>query len=895
MAFNPFSFLKSTYESTIGKAADYLTSSKLGQTVLGSKTEPKRFVATIGAGLTPQQKTSAENLLVGKYGQSPGIATGVVNPINRSLVPNISTEFGPGYADPITGKITLSQPRQDLPNYPQQKLYTPAIQPGVTTSAPTQNVGRDIDPRLIAAGRAGGFVKSSAGDFPILPFTPSSSEQFSRAVGGNLVGSDGMFNITGGASLLPGSIGGGFRMASFPFPTKEDEKKKKRQVIDNIENALQTGRISDLLNPQQPGFAGYTAGGQSIPGATAGQVINPADVSRLQTSGVLSKGGFEMGLGASQSGKLAFQGGRLGATQRPDIGGGAVAISGTRQEPIFQPFMGGPLSEADKQLISTVSETPKAGVSAIDPSIPSTTELAGTKAVGDTGIISQKNIKTQSDLNNYVGNRITQIIDASNQRDIQYSNQILDQQSENAIQTLSSRSQEFFGQQLSPDQVRAFVQTDPRGQVLYDQTFLSLKDAVINPVTNQPWRAEDFQLKDPLLKDKPDLYNQLDALQKQIDDFTTKDPLAGRTFENLSQQLMKDLGVSSAKQLRDKKQEEIDKIIGAYEGITTEIKNDPDFSKNLKARRLEYVSNKQADAVRLLQRDIDRLNTQITDGTQQVADRINTIAKDYAVFQDRRNTLQNKYDKLLTNIDKASDNARAAITTLINNPGLAATITDAEIDYIYRTGNFPASLIKKVNSSLGTKYDTFINKEDANGNVTIIGVNKDGTNKIIGQYGGIGTPSTSTSGSGLESYVVTRPDGTKEVVYFKKPTGPGTISLGPSGEISASEKKSLFFQYLSQVRNSKGKSELEKEALAAGVDTSEKDVKAQIDKAKKGVFGRDEPLFQGTFTDYLSSRSTSQQQQLKFVTVTSSDGRVLQMNLTQQQIQQLQAEGNIIQ
>lgn len=186
------------------------------------------------------------------------------------------------------------------------------------------------------------------------------------------------------------------------------------------------------------------------------------------------------------------------------------------------------------------------------------------------------------------------------------------------------------------------------------------------------------------------------------------------------------------------------------QAIIKDIQDNPDLPKGLAARRIEQFTNTNAVNLKRLQGDIEIAQKQLDDMNKELDDRFG-IAK-FGI------------EKQITQQEQERDNARQQIGQYITS-GAFAEFSDAQLQNIADNKiGYGLSGLKTMRDALikgKDKYDSFITKENEAGDVSIIGINKDGNAEVIKTIKGVGTPTTSPAPSSAESKEFTR---VKEIV-----------------------------------------------------------------------------------------------------------------------------------
>lgn len=191
--------------------------------------------SNIGGIIKDIGQTVANVVLPGQpFGRSPSVTpVPIVNPQqqNVSLQPNVSTEFGQGRFNPATGNIELIDSNIRLPGGFSRRegtiLPKKELAPGQPFNVPPKLPKPPIkqpEPEIQQTSKEGGFRFEQ----------PKAPEQGAQGVssGQFSISDTGISGISGGQSLLPGSIAGTGRFAGLtPFIELTEEQKKNLVAI----------------------------------------------------------------------------------------------------------------------------------------------------------------------------------------------------------------------------------------------------------------------------------------------------------------------------------------------------------------------------------------------------------------------------------------------------------------------------------------------------------------------------------------------------------------------------------------------------------------------------------------------------------------------------------------
>ena len=898
MAFNLFSSLGNLISGGVNKAADYLAGTSTGQSVNKAVESTGGALAKATSNLGANISTAGGTGPFALNNQSSN-TTKTISPTQTMGGPLYSPAQGEGatYKDAqnntfrfdgrnwvqvSTGNVPASfQPSGGTP--PVNQFPTTTKPPVAPPQSPSINYFNPTTTNVNSQGQLltgfGGFGGTSAGQFG---------------------GGTGISGISGGGAALPGSLGSTFRSAGvFNAPTTEEEKKKKKQIIDITENRP-TQSVTGFLG-NQFGNAFNTLTGQfnappvfsTVAGATT-----PVANALTNVSQSLIGAGAE---GAARLGQLGSNIG-YGLTGLKPLQTLASGFGNTAEQ--WRQFgASGMMSEAQKATLAGI-DTRKPIYNTPTGEAPSVKDL-----VSNVQSNIPKNVGTTSGTNKTISDRHEAIIGSLNELDAQVAGNTLEEQT---LQNLANNSQQLFGQQLDSAGIRNLLNTDTTGAAMsaYNQTRQGIEKKIIDPVTGRIITQEDT---DP--STYQNIYTEGDPKAQEILDFKTRlddlkntDPFAGQTVQAFTEDIYKDEGVVSAKKMRDAQQDLLNAKLGVYEGLAEEIKNDPDFSKKLKANRLSFLTDKQKTEVDILQRGIDSLNTKIKDSIESAQVRIKAAMDQYNVYTNERNFTQNQINTLNAQMEKASDNARATFNTIVSNPDLIKGASQIDLDREYasiqKNGYIPQTMIDRLKANTGKDVKTIVSGQTTSGTKTVYGLDSQGhavysfTMKDVSQAGADSRYSNVSYRDNGDGSVTT-------IGIDKSTNQPVILGTVEAGKTSPAYVQQQFGQW---VKTNNGK--FTEEQLRATVSTipglsqiNLTDNKAMTDlislySSKGGMFdvgkvnvdkAAGDPI--DSFTKFLGTTNTgSTGGQTRNYNVTASDGSTIK-SLTTEQAQLLQSRG----
>ena len=812
---NPISAIKnavSTYVvQPVQKLADYVykAAGQPSNVVTGATNLVKSAVS--GAG------NLTANLLSGTSGGKtvpspvPGPTVGVPGTSYQSgqalITPSGSQTSSGGYYFPqAVPTVQYSQPIG-----PQQ--YTPSsttsggqvTSRGQVAGATTTQQERPFVVNYDAAGNA--FITYTQG---LSGGLGQSSYQFG--------GGTGVSGIQGGAQGLPGALSGGMRTAGVgglgTYPTAEEEKRRKEQLVNKNNNTVVGDTMRNLFG------------------------IGTATAQTQQPTG--QQGQYTGALGNAFSGIANYltpdqinTANRVAATKTNNLQGAPFLIQpGTSgQTPILP--KSSELSKQPINVVGGVGNVPYGPKSAVDQKIA---QMFVDKQSASNDINNQYK---QQALDTASQNAIKSLSDNSQQL---FGQQLTPQQVQQYVSTNPDGSvlydttfQNIKNKIFSPvsgepyraedfqfHTAQVATATPPQATNGNNAYYKDANNNVFRTSDNQPvkqgspdpsldWNKlglniDHINTLDQIQQSevpKPPEQTEVDKLlqdtQKLIDEWKLKEPALADGADKLQERFMRDEGVADKKSLRNSYQSQINDILTVYESAATDVKDDPDFSKNLKARNLEYISNRQSDAVRVLQRNIDLLDNEIAQGEKLVAQKMQNALTDYNVWKDNMTMLTNQYDKLTARDDKEADNARQALQFLYSNPEMMKGITQAELDYISKNGTYPNSLTAKISKLTGNNFKSIIQTHPTAGTTQVWGVKTDGTMVPIG----VAVPDVSQAAgsSGVVASTVNM-NGVNYNVIKDKSTG-AVLSMTPMGQAgspSVLDVRGQFVNWLSTVK-----------------------------------------------------------------------------------------------
>lgn len=578
---------------------------------------------------------------------------------------------------------------------------------------------------------------------------------FSGASAGQFGGGSPVSGIAGGASLLPGSLSRPFRAAgSFLFPSEEEEKKKREKAIVEAENTPQSvsSFFGNMLGQDIKTLYGIGKGVAEV--ANRIPAVNLVTRAGGKVADITGKA-VNAGLNVAQT-----AGGILGASALQPIKfltapkGSAYEQGLTKSIDDLYAFAGQPLlSSSQKQMIDDIG-TQKPFYPTPTGELPPSVKELTSQVKQDVPL----NVTTQSDFNKTATDRVTKVMDFTNRLSSETTNSTLNNAT---INELYNRRTELFGEagaNLTPEQIAYYAINDPNGKTLYDQTFLNLKQSLVDPTTNEMYRKEWFDPShyDKVYDEGDPRVTELNNLKKELEELKTRDPFAGETAQQLSERIYKEEGVVSTRALIKQKQDSINAVLGVFDELADEIRNDPDFSKRLKATRLEFLNDKQQRQVKVLQRDLDSLREDLKFKLEFANEKIKNAVTDYNVFAKERDFIQTQVNNINAQVEKASDNARAVFNTIVSNPDLIKGATQAELDREYdaiqNLGYIPQTMIERLKKNTGKDVKTIVSGQTTSGTKTVYGLDSFGnavysfTMPDVSQSGGSNTIPTDVQG-----------------------------------------------------------------------------------------------------------------------------------------------------
>lgn len=240
-----------------------------------------------------------------------------------------------------------------------------------------------------------------------------------------------------------------------------------------------------------------------------------------------------------------------------------------------------------------------------------------------------------------------------------------------------------------------------------------------------------------------ELQKLADKILADLNTLKAQNPFAGQTISDIRATLRSELGMDSLYTQRMEIQNKINEVLNAFDKVSGEIKDNPNLSTALRAKRLNYLSNNSQTLLNTLTRNLDTINDSIESSEKMVTERLGDMVSQYSIYKDQVQDLQSAYDKLQGRIDKVAENGQQALNMLMNNPELLKGVTKAEYDFIVENGYFPQSLIDKVGKTVGADVKSFIQGKTTAGTTTVYGLDNKGN--VVSQFT---FPDVTTSGSG---------------------------------------------------------------------------------------------------------------------------------------------------
>jgi Holliday junction resolvase-like predicted endonuclease len=347
--------------------------------------------------------------------------------------------------------------------------------------------------------------------------------------------------------------------------------------------------------------------------------------------------------------------------------------------------------------------------------------------------------------------------------------------------------------------------------------------------------------------------DQLDEIQKQMDAIIAADPFKGQTIAGIRSQMEAKYGRDAILAKATLAQQQLDNMNKNMELIGADIKNNPNLTKSLAAKRYEYASEKQLAFINAKQREIDGYNKQLTDVEKNITNAMNDSITQYNVYKDQRDSLQSRFDKIETKIGKVSDDARAVFNTILADPALVKGITDNEIKYIQQNGIYPASLIYKIGQNAGFKVKSVFSSQTGPNQETVYGVDENGNVKILSVQSNYPVGGGSGSTPNMQYKDVTDPvTGKITREYFYEPTTPGTMTF--QGEPTAAQKKANFVNFTNTYTGDFTEAQYTELANLLGLSVEDTAVKSAISKGDMwtgvNIFGTRNPDVQGTYSKF---------------------------------------------
>ncbi len=668
---NIFSRFGSKIKSTVTGAADIFAGSAIGRGILSGlgktatisdfivprPTTPKDAqVFPIGAGLTPEQKAQAAiKLTPSSLGLGPDT---LLTPEAQARISDPTTPAAQRIATQTQQPfIQAAQPTPLAPTLtPPGVPFSPAF-----TASENVRIREEIKQAEIQRQREIEAERARLAEIERLRVLDI------RTFGGSGIVDPvtGVVKVSGGAAALPGSIGfGPFRTGGrFDFPTTEEEKKRRADIINRNNLSFNVNNLFDIPTAQASMGMEAPTKGQQQPQPQPGGFV-PLIERLFGQPRVPFVGPETANLGP------------LVDPNRPDLG--RVSLSNQQQD-IINNIVSGPevIGEKTGDLFAEVTgqEFSRAMTRDItdtqvrpEDTVESTREKIAIRAADALGVI-----------NSVDQNLINDAQQSANQTAL---TQTL-QKSGGYVKVTDPTSGQINVAKINPSTGEAVPVTQEQFQAAnlnidlipdveqfgadYTNTLNDVLSQTIDTVTGRPYTAEDLEVP----TEDNALTKALKDIQDDIEEFSRKLNL-DFDEEEARRLIVKEEGLPTLRSQKTTLQENINGILGVYEELADEIRNDPDFSRKLKSRRLQFLSTEQSRALVGFQRQLEIVEDEIKTATDTVNTRMKDRINTYNIQFNQLKQLEAQEERIRNQINKATDDGRQLLTTFLTQFGGAS-------------------------------------------------------------------------------------------------------------------------------------------------------------------------------------------------------------------------------
>lgn len=165
----------------------------------------------------------------------------------------------------------------------------------------------------------------------------------------------------------------------------------------------------------------------------------------------------------------------------------------------------------------------------------------------------------------------------------------------------------------------------------------------------------------------------------------------------------------------------------AFQKVIDDINENPDLPKGLAKRRVQELQNQLKTRITQLTGQLEITQRQITDAND-VLNREFGIAKEERLEEERQR-----------------DNARSILNSLISSKGITS-LSEGDLTSLASAAGLTTAQARAIQNAVKQgqrEYSNFVTKEDAAGNLNVIGIKSDGTSQLLSTIKGVGTPSPS--------------------------------------------------------------------------------------------------------------------------------------------------------
>lgn len=244
-------------------------------------------------------------------------------------------------------------------------------------------------------------------------------------------------------------------------------------------------------------------------------------------------------------------------------------------------------------------------------------------------------------------------------------------------------------------------------------------------------------------------------------------------------------------------------IINGFRTLQDEIRNDPDFTKKLKASRGKFLEDEQLRQMQLFEDKLKNLNELKSDKEKMITERMQAYTNELQIETSRKTMLINALDSLQDREDDKAQKAKDTINSLMEHPELSKGMTESEVKFVAQNGYYPASLIKRIGDNYGTKFKSIFSITSGTQEVQY-GLTEDGS--VVELVRGAPKP---TSGGGVNISYQTADGRRIEIIRDNKGNLISSTDIGSAGEETTQNLREGFVNWASSVSGQYSKKQLE--------------------------------------------------------------------------------------